>query len=81
MSDASPTPLPRVENVSDAQAYNQILRDFALGHLDSVADEVGRSVRRSNDDLDELQDQVRRAQYELMVVEAMLATRMEVDDE
>lgn len=78
MSDASPSSSSIEETVSDAQSYNQILRDFALSHLDSVADEVGR---RSGDDLGELQEQVRRAQYELKVVESMLATRIEEGDD
>jgi hypothetical protein len=79
MTDASPTSTPSVENVTEAQQYNQILRDIAVSQTDQIADYIGHY--QLPDDLDGIEERVRSARLQLELVEAMLATRREVADD
>jgi hypothetical protein len=61
------------ENVSDAQAVEQtVLREVVESHLDSVADQLLRAIRES-EDVEELGERVDEASAELALVEKMLA--------
>jgi hypothetical protein len=79
MMDASPNSPRNGEYVSDAQQYNQILRDIAVSQTDQVADYIGHY--QLPDDLDGIEERVRSARLQLKLVEAMLATRREVADD
>lgn len=65
------------ENVSDAQTTEQkALRQSVDAHLDSIADQLLRAYRES-DDLDELRDRVDEASAELALVEEMLSEEID----
>jgi len=70
---------PSGENVSEAQAYNQILREIAVSQTDQIADHIGHY--QLPDDLDGIEERVRSARLQLELVETMLATRREVVDD
>jgi hypothetical protein len=68
---------PSGESVSDAQTTEQkILRETADAHLDSVADQLLRAYRES-DDVDELRRRVQEASEELALVEEMLSEEID----
>lgn len=79
MNASDPTH-PSGENVTDASTTEQkILRETADAHLDSVADQLLRAYRES-DDLEELRDRVDEASEELALVEEMLAKESGQDE-
>jgi hypothetical protein len=77
---ASPNSPRSGEYVSDAQEYNQVLVDETTSIVDRVAE--GYLLRRKlPNNPEEIEATVRRARFELELVEQMLATRREVVDD
>jgi hypothetical protein len=68
-------------SVTDAQEYDQILRETAESQLDQVSDRLGR--HRLPNDLEGIESEVRAARLQLELVEEMIGTRREElnDDE
>jgi len=79
--DASKSTPPSGENVTDAQEYDQILRETVESQCDQVSDRLGR--HRLPNDLEGIESEVRAARLQLELVEAMIGTRREElnDDE
>lgn len=79
MTDASPSSPRNGETVSEAQQYDQILRQIVEGQCDQVSDRLGR--HRLPNDLEGIESEVRAARLQLELVEEMLATRREEIEE